>query len=292
MYHGVDDHENTNFNLRHFAATNFEKHIVHYRKHYNVISLPELFDGLKLVDDRPNVAVTFDDGYRNNFTHALPILERYQCAATFFISGLNAIGEEILWADLLDICGPRISANSIEFNGISFQSGSHGRFPELRKYIREHPMIGSPLFPALKTALLSKSGVDLSDPSLQVHFRLMSDEQIKEVARSRTIRIGSHAMYHNNLGAMSTAAAMDEIHASRRYLEDLTQYPIDSIGYPDGSYTPELAAAAHTIGVHYQCAVDFRRPSDASLPYLRDRIGLYPPCNVNEMDFAVQRFAR
>ena len=49
-----------------------------------------------------SVAVTFDDGYRDNFTTAIPILKQMGVPATFFISGDGALDGESFWWERLD----------------------------------------------------------------------------------------------------------------------------------------------------------------------------------------------
>lgn len=292
MYHGIDRHERMDLNVRFFSATHFEEHIAFFKQRYNVIPLAHFMNGEGLRNDRLNVAITFDDGYRNNLTYALPILERHACPATFFITGLNTVGEEILWADLLDICGPRITDASITFQGTVFERGPNGRFPQLRQAIKEQGFLGTSAFTELKEILLSRSGVELNDPDLQDHFRLLTDDEIRAVGRSRYVQVGSHGMFHNNLGVVPFAQAVAELRASKAYLEGLIQQPVDSIGYPDGSYSEQVAAAAYDMGFAYQCAVDYRHATDAQRSYLHDRIGLYPPLSRNTMHHGIATFSR
>ncbi|HRH69024.1 MAG: polysaccharide deacetylase family protein [Flavobacteriales bacterium] len=292
MYHGIDQRERMDLNLRFFSQSNFERQVAFFKREYNVLHLSDLCDGRGLRRDRLNVAITFDDGYRNNLTYALPVLEKHECPATFFITGLNTIGEDILWADLLDICGPRIQAPSIVFNGLEFERGTQGRFPELRSHIRNSCFMGTDTAIELKDTLLRLSGVDLSDPDLQDYFRLMTDDEIREVSHSHWVRVGSHGMFHNNLGRMSLAAGMDELERSKDYLERVTGRTIDSVGYPDGSYAPELARAAFDLGYRYQCAVDYQQPTDSASGYLHDRIGLYPTISLPTMHHQIASFSK
>lgn len=64
----------------------FERHCRFFKRHFRVISLRELVSrlerGVRL--DR-ELAITFDDGYRDNFENALPVLERLSLPATFFV---------------------------------------------------------------------------------------------------------------------------------------------------------------------------------------------------------------
>jgi peptidoglycan/xylan/chitin deacetylase (PgdA/CDA1 family) len=64
----------------------FEHYCRFFSRHFHVVSLPDLVD--RLERGRPlhrRLAITFDDGYRDNFENAAPILERYSLPATFFV---------------------------------------------------------------------------------------------------------------------------------------------------------------------------------------------------------------
>ncbi len=57
------------------------------RYHYRVISLADLVELLVNKEKIPakTVVITFDDGYRNNYTKAFPILKQYRFPATIFV---------------------------------------------------------------------------------------------------------------------------------------------------------------------------------------------------------------
>ena len=64
----------------------FADHCAFFKRHFRVASLSEIVDRLHRGDrvDR-HLAITFDDGYRDNFVNAAPVLERLGLPATFFI---------------------------------------------------------------------------------------------------------------------------------------------------------------------------------------------------------------
>jgi peptidoglycan/xylan/chitin deacetylase (PgdA/CDA1 family) len=64
----------------------FEEQMAHLARRHRVISLAQAVEELASGDVRPGVVVTFDDGYRDTLTHALPILRDYAIPATVFIT--------------------------------------------------------------------------------------------------------------------------------------------------------------------------------------------------------------
>jgi peptidoglycan/xylan/chitin deacetylase (PgdA/CDA1 family) len=64
----------------------FEAYCRFFKRYFNVVSLGTLVEKLEAGAplDR-QLAITFDDGYRDNFEHAAPVLERLGLPATFFI---------------------------------------------------------------------------------------------------------------------------------------------------------------------------------------------------------------
>ncbi len=85
MYHSVD---NNNW----YASINpeiFDKQMKYlFDNRYNVVSLNEIIDYIKGQKDLPDrtVAITFDDGYLDNYQEAFPILKKYQLPATIFLA--------------------------------------------------------------------------------------------------------------------------------------------------------------------------------------------------------------
>lgn len=118
----------------------------------------------------------------------------------------------------------------------------------------------------------------------------MSPEEISRIGKSKFIEVGSHGFYHNNLGNIDLNYAIEEITRSKQYLESLIQKEITSIGYPDGSYSPSLVKEALKLGYKYQCAVDYRFENDEHIPYLCNRLGLYPTSSIHSINYQIQKF--
>lgn len=92
FYHGVTSRDFTHISTRHINADKFEKQLQYFKKNFNIISLGQAFrmyqQGLSPV--RKTITISFDDGYLNNLTVALPLLEKYKIPVTFFITSTES----------------------------------------------------------------------------------------------------------------------------------------------------------------------------------------------------------
>ena len=78
----------------------FELHCRFFRRHFQVVPLLDIVK--KLENGQPlgrELAITFDDGYRDNFEHAAPILEKLSLPATFFVVTQWMGTEVVPWWD-------------------------------------------------------------------------------------------------------------------------------------------------------------------------------------------------
>lgn len=84
-YHSVND--TTNIESNPISIDNFESHLRFLKDNYNVIRVVDLIEALndKVKLPEKAVAITFDDGYVDNFENAFPLLQKYALPATFFV---------------------------------------------------------------------------------------------------------------------------------------------------------------------------------------------------------------
>jgi peptidoglycan/xylan/chitin deacetylase (PgdA/CDA1 family) len=86
-YHNVVNAASTGKDLYSVTKTNFVQHMEVLKRHFSVISPCELFGCWQTPSAAgPRVLITFDDGKKNNYTEALPILRAFNFPAVFFIA--------------------------------------------------------------------------------------------------------------------------------------------------------------------------------------------------------------
>ena len=279
MYHGIDRTEDTRFNERFFSVQHFEEHIAYLSQHTHILNDHE-FATKALHPDKLNVLLTFDDGYANNYRYALPVLEKYQAHAYFFITGMAGNRTPVLWADAVDIVAANAADGStLELDGHKFilhgRKFTSGEGVGLKSYVKASTRADYAQKQALTEQLLGLYDFT-KQKSLEDYWQLMTDAEIVDASKSSCITIGSHGYYHHNLGSLAHADAVAEVGRSKKYLEQLVQREVRSIAFPDGSYTEQLNDDLMALGFDRQFLVSYRQEDDRKRSYTYDRLGLYP----------------
>jgi peptidoglycan/xylan/chitin deacetylase (PgdA/CDA1 family) len=84
LYHRVSDEARDNLTV---GVEQFERQMALIRRHCRPVSIEEVVNWDRVPRSKePLVCITFDDGYLDNYAHAVPILERYQVPAAFFVA--------------------------------------------------------------------------------------------------------------------------------------------------------------------------------------------------------------
>lgn len=276
MYHGIDSCSDKQLNYRHISAQDFEKQIIWLKKHTNIISLKDAFEG-NYNPKECNVVITFDDAYRNVYTYAFPIIVKNQIDVSIFATGADTFTHKILWSDAYNIIQKLSSINSFEINNQTFiridgQFYDKNSNENFINFIKNNDY-SSKL--ALSEILFNDPSIDLK--SITDYWEIMTEGQIKEMAQFPCINFGSHGFYHNNLGRLPFEKAIEEIKKSKEYLESITGKPIQSIAYPDGCYSKEIVEEAKRIGLIYQLGTEKQMiPSKFFMNILKARVGIYP----------------
>jgi peptidoglycan/xylan/chitin deacetylase (PgdA/CDA1 family) len=273
MYHGVVPAPVRRINARFVSTEQLDLQMAFIRKRCQVISLEQAFSG-DYDTQRLAIAVTFDDGYRNNLLHALPILQRHRVPATLFVTAARAVGQDILWADLLDVASANFDV-PVTIAGIQFRKNRKGEYADAKGIrLKVHCKSGGKEFvDAMQTAF---EGTNFrNDPSWDDYWKLLDAHELKTLSQMDGIMIGGHGTRHDNLDLMLIEEALMDVETGIRWIEAAIERNVQSFAFPDGAYSPALVDALSQRGLTQILLSEFRF-GDQLDTRLRDRFTIHP----------------
>jgi peptidoglycan/xylan/chitin deacetylase (PgdA/CDA1 family) len=256
----------------------FEAQLDFLCQHCHVVSLAQVFDALFRGKALPEhaVAITFDDGYKDNFTEAFPALRSRRLPATVFIAVENVERAMPFWWDRLAaaIHAAPNGPVALDLGGGMASVTLNG--PDSRRRVVEQACEAFKLMPhaeagrRLEAALRALGTVaDSGDP-------VLSWDDVRAMAEGG-IEIGSHTLDHPVLSRLSPEEASWQIVESRRRAEDRLKRPVRFFAYPNGKrddVTPTVRELVRKAGYTGAVSTIQGRPSPASDPFLVERIGV------------------
>jgi peptidoglycan/xylan/chitin deacetylase (PgdA/CDA1 family) len=231
----------------------FEKQISFLKKNFQLISLDSLSELLRTHERTPKKAaiITFDDGYKDVFINAYPILKKHDVSATIFLTTGYIDAPGMFWWEEVKNCIKNTSTNKISLRSI----GELSLTSKLDKIRAERGIIDAmkAMTENEKTATLDElivvSGVD-SNYEIGKDM-ILSWADIKEMAKNG-MTFGAHSVNHPILTKVPIEICRREMIQSKRDIEAILGIPVTSFAYPDGAYNKEIIAAAKESG--FSCA--------------------------------------
>lgn len=209
----------------------FDQQMLYLSEKYRIISMDELSDHLAGYRDFA-VAVTFDDGYKDNLTYALPVLKKYRVPATIFISTRFPEGNcQMWWYELEELCD---SHNSIVFTlkGKNYNFKMQDRTQKNRCFRKIHNLIQS-LSENEQNDLMNLIRKGRKPKNYKKYC--LTWEEIQQLDRESLITIGAHTHSHVNMKQLTIEEVGKEILTSKLLLEGKLGHTIDHFAYPYGT---------------------------------------------------------
>ncbi|WP_375461183.1 polysaccharide deacetylase family protein [uncultured Enterovirga sp.] len=242
---------------------------------YAIVPLDEVPDRLRRGGGR-FVALTFDDGYRDNRDHALPILTSHDAPWTMFVTTDYASGEGRLWwleleevirrSDEIGLDGRTLPSRTFDEKNAAFAAAyadlRAGPEPRLREIIG---------------AWCDEAGIDRR---ALVRSLCLGWDEIAALSQETGLTIGAHTLTHPMLAKHDEATARREIVESRGIIAERLGREIRHLAYPvgnPGSAGPREFRLAREAG--YGTAVT-TRPGHL-FPAHADHLAALPRVSVN-----------
>jgi peptidoglycan/xylan/chitin deacetylase (PgdA/CDA1 family) len=208
---------------------------------------------------RPRVVVTFDDGYRDNLTNALPIAESKGVPITFFVtSGILGSHDGFWWdrlGTLLRARLPHVREIDLPAGGrnVHLPLGSSGIRTDLDS-VRRHllPLRVTEIERALDTVSEQWQVGSAAPPDAAT----LTPGDLLELAASGTATIGAHTVDHVRLQDRPTQEQHDTISGSKRELEQSIGQAVAHFAYPfggNGDFDGRSVDAVRSAGFDTAC---------------------------------------
>ena len=209
-----------NWSSSSISPETFEKQIRYFVHNYNVISLEKLVEYIKQVKTLPpkSVVITFDDGYKDNYQYAYPILRKYNLPATIFTAGLIGTGE-MFWWDKVKYIFYYTNIKQLDLEG--FGNYSIQAEPDKKQasssIIEKMKLISEKEKKTLIEKLIVRCKVNI--PADIGKKMILSWDEIKEMNRNG-IFFGPHSVNHPILTKIPLDEAKQEIVYARKVIEE------------------------------------------------------------------------
>jgi peptidoglycan/xylan/chitin deacetylase (PgdA/CDA1 family) len=211
---------------------------------YEPVSLGELVARVQAGEaTRREVAITFDDGYRDNLELALPLLQGRGIPATFFISSGQVLSGRAFWWDQLEgalLRNPKPASPHLAFDEL------HDR------------MVGMP--PAERDAALAAIlAAGPEECAARPSRRPLTASDVRAIAADARMEIGAHSVNHAMLTGLGAAERRAEIRQSRADLESMAGRTVRAFAYPYGYFDDATVSEAREQGIEFGCTCMPRR---------------------------------
>jgi peptidoglycan/xylan/chitin deacetylase (PgdA/CDA1 family) len=231
----------------------FDRHMRFVRKYLRPLSLAQFIETLESPGPWPgrSCLVTFDDGWQDTLTHALPVLRRHGVPAVLF-AAIDYIGSgKCFWQERLSAALHRCWA----------AGRPHALATELQRQLGlpEGPLAKRASIRTVIDALKRRPPAEIEEWTRRLEQacgtldavgtdRFLSWPEVVELVRSGLVSMGSHAMSHRPLTRLPMDEVSRELSTSRACLKEKLGVDADAIAYPNGDTDDHVAALAAAAG--------------------------------------------
>jgi peptidoglycan/xylan/chitin deacetylase (PgdA/CDA1 family) len=242
LYHGIRKIKNIgiqNYSNKHLHIKDFIKQMKFIKKNLNIISMDQVEYLIKNKIDKPYVAVTFDDGFKNNYDLAADVLDFYNIPATFYVSTAYIGKKKMFWVDILeDIFNNKIKDKleiKLSKNYIFDTSTKYKRINTLN-YVKNY--CKNAIFYEKERVLNFlikkfnfKNKISINN---SYNYKSMNWKDVLDIGNNKNFIIGGHSHNHEILSKLPKDLMKKEIKTCIDLLSKKLKKKINHFSYPEG----------------------------------------------------------
>ena len=262
-YHRIGNPAETPYDSALFSATGEELdwQVEYLKRHFQMATLENVVAMANGYRPRgTHVLLTFDDGYRDNYTVAFPVLRSHGVQGVFFLPTSFIGTDRLPWWDVIAYLIKHTFKSTIRLKlpePVVFELRERGRVINItRQILRLYKRTPLQDCPDFITAL--EQACEVSAPLAGVNRRFMNWAEAREMLQGG-MAFGSHTHTHEIMSKLSPEQQCEEASRSRDRLEQELENHIDVLSYPVGgpdTFTDQtmriLAQAGYSAAFSFQ----------------------------------------
>ena len=261
----------------------FEAHITYLRKRFTIISLDALLDlwqTNRLKSHQSYCVITFDDGWKDNYQFAFPVLMKYGIPATIFLA-TDFIGTaRWFWPDQMMLlleksgqpttgAGERKAVSTVlaETIGVTLSEGA-GMFRRVESGAPTNPDAIIEFCKGIEVEKIHQIIDRLSRAlrmDLPTHRVLLNWDEVREMA-DKGVTFGSHSGSHRIMTQIPLSEVKSELIASRKTMLEQGIKPVPVFCYPNGNFDRNIQElvkeGGYLAAVGCEVGLEGERPGD------------------------------
>lgn len=262
MYHYVRDLVHSRFpKIKGLDTSLFRQQIEYLNSNYNIVTMDQVIDAVRQKSELPNNAMllTFDDGYVDNYTFVLPILEEFKVQGSFFIPGKTFTTHQLLDVNKIHYILAASDTNKLLIDlrdKMDYYRGSEFDYPSTEELWNQYAVDGrfdgkeivfikrilqTVLPEKLRNEIVSelfKKYVGVTEDQLAYEL-YMTEDQIRTMKR-HGMYIGCHGYDHYWLGNLSPEQMKEDVSKALEVIDEFIDNKCWVMNYPYGSYNNDV----------------------------------------------------
>lgn len=259
------------------SSKELDEHLAFIKRHFTVITLAELEYLVKhnAVPDKRYMCLTFDDGYIDNYTNALPILKKHNLKASFFIATGLIGSNTVPWWDKIAYLVKRYNPENLTLSGwgieVIFKDDNETYIREILSAVKSCKHSASRQIEELEVKFSHTLGYPDAEFMNWEHLSMLLEAGME---------IGAHSHNHDILTKLTDEELFYELSHSKALLEDKLNSSVTAFSYPVGNkstYNEKVIEGLRKTG--YRIAFNFLpgvNVSPAVTPYDLHRFPIAP----------------
>lgn len=241
LFHGVVSRPASpvrNYTRKHLPLDEFAGIIADLTAHGTPLSMPDVVAHTAQGTPWPRraFAVTFDDGFRNNYALAAPVLADRKVPATFYVTTGFIESNGASWIDLIEFAVERTAAVRLDIAAIGIRgrwvtpAEKRALLDDVRRAVKTDRTI-DPY--AVVAEIWQQTGVSELEVDPELDQKMTWDE-VRALAADPLFTVGGHSHTHRIMEFLPQPELEDEVATSMRLLAANVPGRIDHYSYPEG----------------------------------------------------------